>query len=75
MGPPIMESLYFLALILCPYYSVPKCTLFSTTTLKRGIKKKVYFNLLLNIKPNLIFGAGYVILYTMLPLHHISAAA
>lgn len=35
-----------------------------------GIKKKVYFNLLLNIKPNLIFGAGYVILYTTSPQQH-----
>ncbi len=50
-----MESLYFLALILCPYYSVPKCTLFSTTSLKMGIKKKVYFNLLYHyIKYNLV---------------------
>nr|DAQ37895.1 MAG TPA: hypothetical protein [Caudoviricetes sp.] len=32
MRPPIMESLYFLALILCPYYSVSKCTLFDTAS-------------------------------------------
>ena len=38
-----MESLYFLALILCPYYSVPKCTLFGTTSLKNEFKKEGIF--------------------------------
>lgn len=51
-----MESLYFLALILCPYYSVSKCTLFSTTSLKMGIKKESVFQpsslTLINIRNN-----------------------
>lgn len=43
MRPPIMESLCFLALILCPYYSVPKCTLFGTPSLKNEYKKECIF--------------------------------
>ena len=35
-----MESLYFLALILCPYYSVPKCTLFDTASFLKNEHKK-----------------------------------
>ena len=48
MRPPITESPYFLALFANRFYLVSKCTLFDTTSLKMGIKKKVYFNLPLN---------------------------
>ena len=47
-----MESLYFLALILCPYYSVSKCTLFGTTSaldLSLWVKRCQYLKVLTQI--------------------------